>query len=285
MPDIALITCLNLPEPDLDQDLLLAALRHRGVSADLLAWDDPAADPGAYDLCVLRSCWNYYLSPDAFLDWVEHAARHSRLVNSVEVVRWNLHKSYLCDLATAGTPVVPTVLCPQGETVDLSTLLKEQNWDHVVIKPAISAASYATQDFTTGHLQQGQAFLDSLLRERDVIVQRYLPSVVSPGERSLVWIDGQFTHMVVKQPRFKDRAESVSGALPISLQDRLAAERVIAYIQDDLLYARVDFLQDPGGGVPLVSEFELIEPSLFLLQSPAALHRFVDAISRQLLSG
>jgi len=285
MPDIALVTCLDIPEPDLDQDLLLDALHKQGLTAGLLAWDDPEADPSAYDLCILRSCWNYYLSPAAFLDWVEQAARRSHLLNSVEFVRWNIHKSYLCDLAAAGIPVVPTVLCPQGETVDLSTLLKEQNWDHVVIKPAISAASYATQDFTTGHLQQGQAFLDSLLRERDVIVQCYMPSVAHPGERSLVWIDGQFTHVVVKQPRFKDHEESVSGAKLLSRQDKLAAERVMSFVQDDLLYARVDFLQDPGGGAPLVSEFELIEPSLFLLQSPAALHRFVDAITRRLLDG
>lgn len=43
------------------------------------------------------------------------------------------------------------------------------------------------------------------------------------------------------------------------------------------LYARVDLMPDAQGG-PLVSELELIEPSLYLRQSPVALDRFVRAI-------
>ena len=36
MPDLALITCLDLPEPDPDQDLLLDALRCIALIAGLL---------------------------------------------------------------------------------------------------------------------------------------------------------------------------------------------------------------------------------------------------------
>lgn len=43
-------------------------------------------------------------------------------------------------------------------------------------------------------------------------------------------------------------------------------------------YARVDLLYD--GATPPLSELELIEPSLFLAQSPAALERFAAAIAR-----
>lgn len=57
---VALVTCLNIPEPDLDEDRLLAALCAGGIDARTLAWDDPAARPAEFDLCVLRSTWNYY---------------------------------------------------------------------------------------------------------------------------------------------------------------------------------------------------------------------------------
>jgi hypothetical protein len=43
------------------------------------------------------------------------------------------------------------------------------------------------------------------------------------------------------------------------------------------LYARVDLMPDAEEG-PMVSELELIEPSLYLRQSPVALDRFVRAI-------
>jgi hypothetical protein len=59
MPSVAVVTCLKIPDPDHDQELLLGALRQSGLRAELLAWDDPKGDPGAFDLCVLRSCWDY----------------------------------------------------------------------------------------------------------------------------------------------------------------------------------------------------------------------------------
>ncbi len=65
---------MELPEPDPDEELLLDAFRKAGMRAELLAWDDPHGNPGAFDLCVLRSCWNYYQDPKAFLTWIVAAA-------------------------------------------------------------------------------------------------------------------------------------------------------------------------------------------------------------------
>ena len=276
---LALITCLDLPEPDPDQDLLLDTLIQGGIQAELLAWDDPTADPGEYDLCVLRSCWNYYEDPGKFLSWVEHAASVSRLMNSPQVVRWNLHKEYLGRLASAGIAIVPTGWFERGEQVDLVGLMREREWEHVVLKPAVSAASFMTRHFCIDQAAEGQRFLDSILSERDAMVQLFMPSVEHPGERALVWIDGEFTHTITKRPRFLDGEESVSEAGTVSEKDCLAAEKALSLLDDTLLYARVDFMEDDAGS-PLVSEFELIEPSLFLLQSPYALERFVSAIER-----
>ena len=44
---------------------------------------------------------------------------------------------------------------------------------------------------------------------------------------------------------------------------------------------RVDVARDARGQV-VVMELELVEPSLFLLQSPPALERFVNAIAARL---
>jgi glutathione synthase/RimK-type ligase-like ATP-grasp enzyme len=125
----------------------------------------------------------------------------------------------------------------------------------------------------------GQAFLTALVRDRDAMVQRYMPAVEDSGERALVWIDGEITHAVQKLPRFADGVERVSGALELTAQERELASRVLGCVKGELLYARVDVVGDGEGGV-LVSELELIEPSLFLLQSPEALARLVKAIGR-----
>ena len=88
---VALATCLMLPEPDPDQELLLDALRARGVESAMVAWDGPDSLAG-FDACVLRSTWNYYRTLDAFLGWAERTARITSLWNPLPVVRWNTHK-------------------------------------------------------------------------------------------------------------------------------------------------------------------------------------------------
>ena len=72
--DVALATCVVLPEPDPDAAPLARALEAAGVRARELAWDDPAADFAAARLTLLRSTWNYPSQPDAFLAWAERTA-------------------------------------------------------------------------------------------------------------------------------------------------------------------------------------------------------------------
>lgn len=274
MKPLALVTCKVLPEPDPDQELLIEALARRDVRADLLPWDDPDRRPSDYALCVLRSCWNYHHAPEAFLRWIDAAEKTSRLLNPPAVVRDNLHKRYLRGLEADGVPVVPTAFVDRGAAVALDGIRRERGWESVVVKPAVSAGSYRTRRFGP---EDGQAFLDALARDRDAMVQPLLPAFDDPGERALVWIDGRLTHAVRKRPRFDDGEEQVSEALPVTPDEEAFARKVLNRVGEDLLYARIDVL--PG---PVLSELELIEPSLFLLQQPKALDRLVDAIIRRL---
>ena len=280
MKRVALVTCVDIPEPDVDEDLLLLALRDAGMEAELLAWDDPAGRPQDYDLCVLRSCWNYPLDTDGFLRWIAETDARSRLVNPAGVVRWNIHKCYLRELEDAGVPIIPTAWFERGAVADLSATMIERGWDDVVVKPAVSAGSYRTRRFRADSSRQGQAFLDHLVRDRDVMVQRFMADVEQTGERALVWIDGEFTHAVVKTLRLDADDESVSDAVPVVDVEKAFGEKAMTcVVGSELLYARVDLVRDDEGA-PVLSELELIEPSLFLLQHPPALQRLVTAIGR-----
>jgi len=284
MKKVALIRCVTLPDPDHDEQLLLSALRDEGLGAELLAWDDPGADPSAFDLCVLRSCWNYYEDPNAFMAWIEGAAKITRLMNPAHVVQWNLHKRYLQQMEEGGIPIIPTVWLERGEATDLSAIMQDHSWDEVVVKPAISAGSFCTKRFLRDEVEAGQAFLEAMLRERDGMVQRYMRTVESNGERAMVWIDGTFTHAVSKRPRFSGSDESVSIAPLLSEHDRAFAKKTLSSIEASLLYARVDVVNNDDGSL-LVAELELMEPSLFLAQCPTALERFVKAIVRECNAG
>lgn len=280
MPSVALITCHELPEPDHDEQLLLDALEDAGLSATMLAWDDPSGDPSAFDLCVFRSCWNYFEDAPRFLAWVDAAAAVTTLANAPDVVRWNHHKGYLQELQAQGLAVVPTVWCPSGQPADLAQTMASEGWDDVVIKPSVSAGSYRTHRFAASEIAEGQQFLEDLLSERDAMIQRTIVATSSAGERALVSIGGELTHGVTKATRFSGGEESVSEAQPLTDAERDFAQRTLAMIDSDLLYARVDVMTDHDGSL-LLAELELMEPSLFLAQHPPALSRLVSTIAER----
>jgi len=278
--DVILATASTLPRPDEDDPPLRAALAALGVPARTCAWDDPAVDWAQARLCVIRSTWNYVRSYERFLAWIDSCAAVSRLWNPAPIVRWNSHKRYLLELAQAGLPVVPTRLVPAGGSADLARLARD--FGDVVIKPAVSAGSFGTRRIARADVATaGQAHLDQLLAGgHDVLVQPFLSSVETYGERALVWIDGALTHAVRKSPRFAGDQQRISEAVSIAPDEAALAESILAaVVRQPLLYARVDLARDERGR-PCVMELELIEPSLFLDRSPAALARLAAAIKR-----
>ena len=284
MHALRIATCRPLPEPDPDEAPLLAALEARGVRARMAAWNDPREDWDAPVATVVRSTWDYPRRADVYLAWIERVARAGPLWNPADVLRWNVHKSYLRELAGKGHPIVPTVFLERGERNGLADVLAGRGWTDAVVKPAVSAASFRTLRVRTGvsgELARGEAHLAELLRERDVLVQRYAPAVETSGERALVWIDGELTHCVRKSPRFAGGEERVSGALAPDADERELALALLERFLPGLLYARIDLVRDEHGA-PQLMELELIEPSLFLVQHPPALARLVDALVERL---
>ena len=281
--ELRIATCRPLPEPDPDEPLLLAALAERGVRARMAAWRDRREDWDAPVPTVVRSTWDYLHHVEDFLAWIERAARAAPLWNPPAVLRWNVHKSYLLELAAEGLPIVPTAYLARGSDTTLRELLAERGWDAAVVKPAVSAASFGTLRVRQGdsELEHGERHLRALLAERDVLVQRYVPAVETSGERALVWIDGELTHAVRKSPRFGGQDERVSDALAIAADERLLAERLLARFGHELVYGRVDVVRDEREGL-LLMELELMEPSLFLAQHPPALARHARALVERL---
>lgn len=278
MPDVAFATCLTLPEPDNDEQLFLSAARSAGIHAEMAAWDDPSVDWSSYSLVVLRSTWNYYEAPEEFANWVRHVDSKTRLLNPAPLMLGNIHKRYRIHLADQGVPIVPTLMFAQGAQPNLARLLGETGWSKFVVKPAISASSFMTHVFSAHGAIEAEGFLIDALRERDMMVQEFMPSVADGGEIALVHISGELTHGIIKHPRLAGQEESTSEAVDATGEQRLAAARILATIPKPWLYARVDLMLNPRGEW-LLSELELIEPSLFLCQKPEALERFIEGVA------
>lgn len=270
-------TCLTLPEIDVDAAPLAAALAAANIDATLVAWDDPTADWDAPIPTILRSTWNYALDVTGFLAWLDRAARAAPLWNPPDIVRGNVHKRYLLELAARGVPVVPTTLVERGGTADVARVA-----DKIVIKPEVGAGSLNTRVFhLPAERAAAQAHLASITTHGAALVQPYLASVDDYGERSLVWIDGALSHAIRKAPRFAGDDEAITGPFPIADEERAVAERALAPIADRILYGRVDLARD-AAGQPVVMELELVEPSLFFARGPGSAERYVAGLLRRL---
>jgi glutathione synthase/RimK-type ligase-like ATP-grasp enzyme len=274
---IALVTSAEHPELWLDDHPLRDALVVRGADVSWPLWDDPAVDWESFDLTVIRSVWDYTWRHEEFLAWARAVDRQTALWNPLPVIEWNSHKRYLRDLEHAGVPVVPTHWLPTGEAADVSALCADHGWSEAVLKPAVSAGGRDTLRFAADAPADAQRLADRLLPVEELMLQPYMSSVETTGERSMLYVDRVFAH-AVRRPPYLDAglyAESVPADPETDELDVAAA--VLAAVPHDLLYARVDLVRDDAG-VPRLAEVELIEPQLFLRLSPLMTDRLAHSV-------
>lgn len=286
--DLTLVTCRDMPQPDVDEQPLLEALAAAGVEARLEAWDDPDVDWGATKLTVIRSTWNYTADRDAFLAWARRAASASTtLRNTMSAITPNTHKSYLAALERAEVPVVPTRWFMRGGRAGDADAMRTLPWERIVAKPAVGAGSGGVRAFQLtddAELERAAAHVTALQATTDVLVQPEFASIANDAELDVVWIDGEFTHTVRKGQRLHGDGPTVQGAREVTDAERALARRALRTIpsfeQREVLYARVDMAPDELGDLRVV-EVELVEPSLFLVEHEPALARFTAALARE----
>jgi hypothetical protein len=293
LAQVALVTYRDLPHLTEDDRLLIAPLRELGIGVEPVVWDDPEVNWKRFGAAIIRSTWDYQARPAKFRRWIDDCeAAGVRLYNSPRVVRWNLHKGYLRELADRGIPVVPTIWLRRGEEADLESLLESQGWRRAVVKPAISAGARQTWTVRREDAAERQRSLTRLLARKDVLVQPFLEPVTQEGEWSLLFFDGRFSHAALKKTSGGDfrvqehfGGKVISQDPPNTLVKRAAevlttAAGILASDPSEFLYARVDGVRD-GDRLVLV-ELEVLEPSLFLSLDPKAPARFAAAIARRL---
>ena len=280
---IKLVTCTELPNLHKWDLPLLDAFKRRGIDAEPAIWDKVDISWDKADAVVLRSTWDYYMRLPEFTAWIDSVAPHARLFNAAELVRWNLNKRYLDDLANKGVPVIDTVWAAPGERLDLDAVFAKHGWDAAVVKPAVSAGAHKTRLFQRVEASEGQALVDDILTESDVMVQTYLPEVSEQGEIALMYFDGQLSHAVNRGSMLvggEDANEQIEriDATPEYLALGQAA---LAALPSMPLYARVDIARSQAYGLRLL-ELELIEPSLFFNAAPESVDHFVDTLLARL---
>jgi len=261
-------------------------LKDRGWDVVDVPWRDTGISWDDYEAVIIRSPWDYHDHSDEFLQVMEAIDRSSaRLLNPVEVVRWNVDKLYLQDLERRGLCIVPThwVLSPTQR--DLDHALNAFGVDEIVIKPTIGAGAKDTFRLKRSDSRCADAL--SRYGNRMAMIQAFLESIVVQGEWSLFYFGGCYSHTVLKTPKSGDfRVQEEYGShlqtvVPATDLLELAAACIEA-TPAPTLYARVDLVRLADDS-PAVIELELIEPSLYFPYDEKSPERFAEAICEALI--
>jgi glutathione synthase/RimK-type ligase-like ATP-grasp enzyme len=282
---ICFVTCRTWPEISESDRLVQRALEAQGATVEARAWNTPDAVWEGFDAIVLRSNWDYHFEPDAFVGWLDRLERAgARVFNPPALVRWNLTKAYLLELGRAGVPTVATVILEDESRAGLEAVMAARGWSRVVMKPVISASAHDTRLVSAATLDEAAAALASGAMRRPVLIQPFVEEIQTRGEWSLIFIETEMTHAVLKrpavgefrvQPRLGGTVETPEPADAV----RRVARAALAALPAPPLYARIDGVETAAGF--RIMEVEVNEPGLFFPHAPAAAQRFAEALLRR----
>ena len=251
----------------LEDKLLIDQINSLGYQIDQHAWDDKNNSLPEGSLAIFRSTWIYHKKLNEFREWLSENEGKINFLNSLETIRWNLDKQYLIELGKAGVPSVETLTVNKSSGLSLSEIIDLKQWQTIVVKPSISASAHNTFKVTKRESKLFESKFQELLRTDNYIIQEFQENILTHGEISLVYINGIYTHAVLKQAKVGDyRVQSDFGGTirlyePSDEQIALG-QRALANCPDEPIYGRVDIIYSNSRRWE-VSEIEVFEPELW----------------------
>ena len=287
---VAIATCEVVPDQFDDDELIVEALARRGVEAGFVSWDAEGVDWAAFELVVVRSTWDYTPRLEEFVGWadgdrraVAESARGDRVERGQEVhggAGGGGIGGGADGVRRAGGSGAGAGRGGGGEADGVGgragdgAVRAGRSWRCAGVVGRLGAAG------------------------RTAMVQPYLGAVDSVGETALVHVGGEFTHALRKRAVLQPNevaplrddplgaAEAMYDPELVRASESTAAERevagdVLAWVAERFgeppLYARVDLVPGPDGE-PVLMELEVVEPCLYLHESPATAERLAEAI-------
>lgn len=268
-----------------EDDELIIYLCKQGITIEKVIWDDANVDWTRYTAIVIKSPWDYHEKFDAFQNWLTRVETLGcKVLNSVDLLRWNSHKKYLLEIASAGFKVIPSAVLTSHSHETIEPFFTYFNTEKLIIKPCISAGANNTLVVSKANLATQEAILKKLLVEHDFLVQPFMPQITE-GEWSLLFFGGVFSHALVKVPTQGDfRVQHYFGGTferqTPSEQLLATAQAIVTQFAPDALYARVDGIMVDQ--MFTLMEIELIEPLLYLSVAEESYANYHRALLKQL---
>jgi glutathione synthase/RimK-type ligase-like ATP-grasp enzyme len=293
MTPIALLIAANIASGAPDRradahlyDTQLDTLR-RGFAPERLIiepvrWAEAQIDWTRFGAVLVHCAWDYQDRHEQLLATLDSiAALGVPVFNSPASVRWNIRKTYLREMESRGIPIIPTLWPERPTAQDIREAFAVFGTDDVVLKRQVGGGARAQVRYKKGDEPARGEVMD-----RPGMIQPLIPSIVFEGEYSFLFIDGDFSHALVKRAKAGDyRIQEAYGgrsqAIDPSAADVVAARATLDALEEAPLYARVDMVRGADGRL-LLMELEVIEPYLYPADGPGIGSMLGKALRRRL---
>ena len=285
MPRCAFLTMDSLDEFEVYDDLLIKPLSQLGWSVDMVSWRNRQVDWNTFEAVIIRSPWDYQQDAQLFMQVLEEVNQSSaRLENPLDLVKWNIDKTYLRELEQEGILIVPTLWGRRLEAEQLDKAFEQLDTRELVLKPTVSANADDTFRVKQEVKLQTKREMLRTFYDRAYMIQPFMKSIVTEGEFSLFYFGGEYSHTILKTPAKGDfRVQEEHGGILASVEPETKllkrAQQTMARLQPQPLYARADYVRTEDDDFALM-ELELIEPSLYFNMDPESPRRFARIFDR-----
>lgn len=279
MKKCAFLSMDNLNEFEVYDHLLFEPLQKLGWHAEEVSWRSEEVEWNDYDAVIIRSPWDYQKDPEAFLNVLTEIEQSEALLeNSLDIVKWNIDKTYLRDLESKGIEIVPSRWYQTFNADLFPSVFSELSSDEIVIKPTISAGA---DDTFRIHQSNYGIFIDDLravFNNRPFLVQPFMDNITEEGEFSVFFFGDTYSHTILKTPKTNDfRVQEEHGGRLTLVEPEEGlldvAHGMRSMIEPEPLYTRADYVRTSKDTFALM-ELELIEPSLYFNMDPESPNRF-----------
>ncbi len=261
--------------------LLNQPLNKLGWVVEHISWHKQGIDWNQFEAVIIRSTWDYQDDAEAFLHVLQEIENSTAvLLNSLKIVQWNINKNYLREVHDKGAKIIPTIWLEQFNFDSIENYFAHFKTNQIIIKPTISANSDNTFWLQKESFKNDKQRLENSLKNRQLMVQPFVPAIIEQGEYSLFYFNNRFSHSILKTPKSGDfRVQEEHGGHLQSIQPSpalmQAAENAMQTLPEKVLYARIDLVEFQGDYH--LMEIELIEPSLYFNLDKNAAPRFAQA--------
>ena len=245
-------------------------------------WNGPFEPFAEAAAVVIRSTWDYHETPDRYLAWLDRLDP-ARTFNDPALIRWNVSKTYILDLARRGARV-PRSLETAAEPDAIGRALQALDLDEGVIKPLSGASGFGVERVTRATMAADLLRARARKRLDRVLVQEFMPEI-RDGELAGVFFDGALSHGLRRRPaagefRINSQYGGTMEAVTLSAPVIEEMTGLLSLLPRAPLYGRIDGIVRDGRFV--LMELEVNEPGLGLDLAPGAADRFAEAILRRL---